>query len=110
MDELEKIRKKKLEQLQRAQQENLNQQMQQESQMQQQIEQLEMIVKQALTREALQRYGNLKVAHPEKAMQVLVILGQALQQGQISKVDDKMLKEVLIKLTPEKKDFKIKRV
>jgi programmed cell death protein 5 len=110
MDELEKIRKKKLAQLQRLQQERLQQQMQEEAQVQQQIEQLEMIVKHALTKEALQRYGNLKAAHPEKAMQLLVILAQAIQQGQINQVDDKTLKQILIRLTPEKKEFKIKRV
>ena len=109
MDELEQIRKRKLEQLQRLQQERI-QPSQEETQLQQQIEQLELIVKQALTKEALQRYGNLKAAHPEKAMQLLVILAQAIQQGQISQVDDKTLKEILIKLTPEKKEFKIKRV
>jgi len=109
MDELEKIRKKKLEQLQRSQQEKVQQQMQEETQLQQQIEQLEIIVKQKLTKEALQRYGNVKAAHPEKAMQLLVILAQAIQQGQLDQIDDKTLKEILIKLTPEKKDFKIKR-
>jgi programmed cell death protein 5 len=109
MDELEKIRKRKLEQLQRLQQEKLQQQMQEEVQLQQQIEQLELMVKQALTKEALERYGNLKAAHPEKAMQLLVVLAQAIQQGQINQVDDKTLKQILIKLMPEKKDFKIRR-
>ena len=109
MDELEKIRKKKLEQLQNMQQGNIQNQMQEDAQAQQQIEQLEILVKQKLTREALQRYGNVKAAHPEKAVQLLVILAQAIQQGQIDKVDDTTLKQILIKLTPEKKDFKIKR-
>ena len=109
MDELEKIRKKKLEQLQGLQQEKVQQQMQEEAQVQQQIAQLEMLVKQKLTKDALQRYGNVKAAHPEKAMQLLVILAQAIQQGQLDQIDDKTLKEILIKLTPEKKDFKIKR-
>jgi programmed cell death protein 5 len=110
MDELERIRKKKLAQLQRLQQEKIQQQAQEEAQMQQQIEQLEIIVKQVLTKEALQRYGNLKAAHPEKAIQLLVILAQAIQQGQINQVDDKTLKQILIKLTPEKKEFKIKKL
>ena len=109
MDELEKIRQKKLEQLKKLQQENL-QQSNEEAQAKQQLEQLEMIVKQKLTKEALQRYGNLKAAHPEKAVQVLIVLAQAIQQSQIEKVDDDTLKQLLIKLTPQKKDFKIKRV
>lgn len=109
MDELDQIRQKKIEQLQRSQQEKF-QQTNEESQMQLQIEQLESIVKQALTKDALQRFGNLKAAHPEKAMQLLAILAQALQQGQISQIDDNTLKEILIKITPEKKEFKIKKI
>jgi len=109
MDELEKIRKKKLEQLKSMQQDNIQNQMQEEAQAQEQIEQLEILVKQKLTKDALQRYGNVKAAHPEKAVQLLVVLAQAIQQGQIDQVDDTTLKQILIKLTPEKKDFKIKR-
>lgn len=105
MDELEEIRKRKMEGLKKQQ---LNQ-MQEEQQMQQQVQQLEEIVKQVLTKEALERYGNLKTAYPDRAVQLIVILAQALQSGQITKVDDDMLKEILKKLTPKKKEFKIKR-
>ena len=106
MDELEELKKKKLEELKNQQ---LNQS-QEEAQLQQQVEQLEAVVKQAFTKEALERYGNLKAAHPEKAVQLLVILGQAIQQGQITKIDDEKLKEILLKLTPKKRDFKIKKI
>ena len=105
MDELEEIRKRKMEGLKKKQ---LNQ-MQEEQQMQQQVQQLEEIVKQVLTKEALERYGNLKTAYPDRAVQLIVILAQAIQSGQITKVDDDMLKEILKKLTPKKKEFKIKR-
>ena len=110
MDELEKIRKKKLEQLQSMQQGNIQNQMQEEAQAQEQIGQLEILVKQKLTKDALQRYGNVKAAHPEKAVQLLVVLAQAIQQGQIGQVDDDTLKQILIKITPEKKEFKIKKI
>ncbi len=107
MDELEEIRQKKLAELQAQQQ----QQIQQQAQMQQQIEQLEQIVRQFLTKEALQRYGNLKAAHPEKAVQILVLLGQAAQQGQIKeKITDAEFKNLLQRLAPQKKEFKIKRI
>lgn len=105
MDELEEIRRKKLEELKKQQ---LNQ-MQEEQQMQQQIQQLEEIIKQVLTKEALERYGNLKTAYPDRAVQLLVILAQAVQSGQITKIDDDALKEILKKLTPKKKEFKINR-
>ena len=104
MDNLEEIKKRKLEELQKQ-----AAQPTQEQQLQQQVEQLELIVKQAFTKEALERFGNLKAAHPEKAIQILVILAQALQAGQLQKIDDTTLRELLKKITPEKKDFKIKR-
>jgi len=84
--------------------------LQQQAQFRQQVEQLEMIVKQKLTKKALERYGNIKSAHPEKAIQLLAVIGQGIQSGQINEIDDDQLKEILIKLTPEKKDFKIKRM
>ena len=109
MDELDEIRKRKLEELKKQQVESMQQQAQEQEQLQQQIQQLEAIVKQAFTKEALERYGNLKAAFPDRAVQLLVILAQALQSGQITKIDDNALKEILKKLTPKKKDFKIKR-
>jgi programmed cell death protein 5 len=110
MDELDEIKQRKMEELKQAQLGQMQQQSQEEEQLKQQIEQLEITVKQALTKDALQRYGNLKAASPEKAVQLLVILAQALQSGQISKIDDDTLKEILKKITPEKKDINIKRV
>jgi len=110
MDELDEIRKRKLEELKKQQVEGMQQQAQEQQQLQQQIQQLETLVKQSFTKEALERYGNLKAAYPERAVQLLVILSQAIQSGQVSKIDDNTLKEILKKITPEKKDFKIKRV
>ena len=110
MNELEEIKKRKLDELKKAQLGQLQQQSQEEQQLQQQIQQLEMVVKQALTKEALERYGNLKAAFPDRAVQLLVILTQAIQSGQITKIDDNTLKELLKKLSPEKRDIKIKRV
>ena len=110
MDELEELRKRKLEELKKAQLQKLQQQAQEQEQLQQQIQQLEIIVKQALTKDALQRYGNLKTAFPDRAVQLLVILAQAIQSGQINKIDDNTLREILKKISPEKKDVKIRRV
>jgi len=110
MNELEEIKKRKLEELKKTQLEQMQQQTQEEEQMKQQIEQLEIVVKQALTKEALERYGNLKTAFPDRAVQLLVVLAQAIQSGQIKNIDDDTLKEILKKISPEKKDIKIKRV
>ena len=107
MPTLADIRKKKLEELMHLQQEKS----QEQAQIHQQIEQMENIVKQFMTKDALARYGNLKTAHHEKALQLLLILFQAIQKGQIQdKINDSTLKKVLEQLTPKKKDIKIKRV
>ena len=111
MPTLEEIKKRKLEELMRLQQEKLQEQSQEQAQIQQQIEQIENVVRQFLTKEALIRYGNLKTAHHEKALHLLVILFQAIQKGQIQgKIDDSTLKKILGQLTPKKKEIKIKRI
>jgi len=101
MDELEIIRQKKMEEIQK-----LQQQMEEEAQLQQQVSQIEMIVKQRLTKDALSRFGNIKTAYPEKYIQLLAVFGQLISK--VSVVDDNMLKEILIKLEPKHK-FKIRR-
>ena len=107
MPTLDEIRRKKLEAL--MQQQNA-QQLDEESQLKQQIEQMESAVKQFFTKEALARYGNLKAAHQEKAIQVLVVLFQAIQKGQVQgKIEDSLLKKILEQLTPKKKEFNIHR-
>ena len=111
MPTLDDVRRKKLEELMRLQQQKSQQQPDEQAQIQQQIEQMESIVKQFLTKEALARYGSLKAAHQEKALQVLVVLFQAIQKGQVKgKIDDALLKKLLEQLTPAKKDFKITRI
>src|SRR3989338_2075082 len=106
-DELEELKRKKLmQQLQMQQQSSF----QEEAKLQQQISQLEIAVKQFFSKEALERYGNIKAAHPEKSVQLLAVIGQLVQAGRIKdKLTDEQLKEILKRLTPKKKEFKIKR-
>lgn len=99
MDELEALRQRRLEELQQSQQEDIE--------IHQKIQQLEIMIKQVLTKKAIERYGNIKAAHPEKAIQLLAVLAQPIQSGQVTQIDDDQLKDVLMKLTPQKKDFKI---
>jgi programmed cell death protein 5 len=108
MDELEEIRKKKLEELKQQQLDQLQEQQEEEVKLQQQLQMLESVVRQKLTKKALERYGNIKVAHPEKAVQLLAILGQAIQSQNIERIDDDELKEIL-KRMGEKRETKITR-
>jgi programmed cell death protein 5 len=107
MNELEQIRQRRLQELQQKQQ----QQMQEEVKLQQQLTALEELVKTKLTREAIQRYGNIKAAHPDKAVQLLAFLGQMIQTGKLTEtITDEKLKIILNKLTPQKRDISIKRM
>ena len=109
MDELNQIKQKKLEELQKQMGQQAEQQIAEETQIKQQIEQLESIVKTKLTKEALERYGNIRAAHPEKAVQALIVISQLMQTGQAEMIDDTMLKKILRRLTPQKREFKIRR-
>ncbi len=74
----------------------------------QQFQALEQIVKQHMTKQALSRYGNVKVAHPELAIKAVSMLASFIQSGQIDTIDDDMLKQVLKSLSVNKQ-YKIKR-
>ena len=88
----------------------MNQEMQEQLKLQQQLAQLESSAKQYMTKEAIQRYGNLKVAHPQKALEVIMLLAQLIQNGQLKdKVDDYALKEFLLKTQQQKREFKLMR-
>jgi programmed cell death protein 5 len=79
-------------------------------QLQKQIQALEEIAKQYLDKDAISRYGTLKTAHPEKAVQVIALIAQAAQSGQIrGKITDAEFKEFLVRLEPAKKRFSITR-
>lgn len=111
MPTLDELRKKRLEELMQAQQQKSQQQSDERSQIQQQIEQMESVVRHFFTKEALARYGTLKTAHQEKALQLLVVLFQAIQKGQVKgKIEDSLLKKILEQLAPKKREIRINRV
>ena len=67
--------------------------------MQQQLQVLEHQVKNYLSKDALSRFGNLKTAHPDIAMKVIMILAKAIEAGQIKEeLSDDALKSLLIEL------------
>ena len=105
MTDLDELKRKRMEEMMQLQQSEV---FQEQIQLQKQVEMLETIAKQKMTKEAISRYGNLKSAHPEKAIQIIAVLAQAIQQGQITEhITDEKLKSMLIQLEPPKKEFKI---
>ncbi len=106
MSELDEIRKRKIAEFQRQG----SQSQSEEQKLRDQVAQLESMVRPLLTKEALVRYGTIKTAFPEKAIQVLVMIAQLAQAGRIKSVDDMMLKKFLGQLTPQKRETKIQGI
>lgn len=103
--DLEALKKQRLEQLQT---ELMQKHMQEQGEIQEQLEQLETLAKRFMSPEAIARYGNLKAVHTEKAIQSIVVIAQLIQQKKITeKITDDQYKNLLLRLTPEKKEFRI---
>ena len=110
MSELDDIRMRKLASMQAQ---DLNKQQNaanEEANLRKQIAELESIVKQVLTKEALERYSNIKAVDYDKAVQIIAVIGQLVQSGRVEMIDDKMLIQLLSKLAPKKRQINIKRV
>ena len=76
---------------------------------QEQLAQLETVVKQYFTPDALTRFGNVKAAHPETATKVIIALAQLIQSNQLQqKISDDILKKILEQLT-QTREIKITR-
>ena len=91
-------------------QNQLQNEYQEQLKLQEQIEQLEMVAKQFLSPDAISRYGTLKSAHPEKAIQSLAMVVQLAQQNKlVGKLTDAEYKALLVRLTPQKREIKINK-
>ena len=77
---------------------------------QQKILEIESTAKKYMTQDAISRYGALKSAHPEKALQAIALIAQLGSQNKITeKINDQQFKQLLMKLEPEKRQTKIIR-
>ena len=100
---LEEIKKKKLEELQSK----INQPQNQAELEKQQLDQLKKkLLNKHLTKEAIERLGRVRLAHPSLAEQAELVILQATQTGKIDLIGDKELKEILTELSSGKKEFR----
>ena len=108
-EELEKLRKKRLQELQ--QQAALEESLEgEEDQKKQFEEQKKAILRSIMTADARERLGRIKMARPKAAEQIENQIIMVAQSGQLkSKINDEQLRMLLSKILPKKRDIKIKR-
>ncbi len=105
-EELEEIRRRKMEQL-RMQQLAAQQQVDEETVVQ---ERIKSIMRQILTPDARERLARIKMVKPQIAMAVEEQLIALAQSGQIQrKIDDETLVKLLDRLMPKKHEINIVR-
>jgi programmed cell death protein 5 len=104
--ELEALRQKRMAEIQQQQ----NNQSAQEEKAKQFEMQKQAILRQILTPEARDRLANIKLANPEQANAVEMQLIQIAQSGRLQGViTDAMLREILQKIIPRKREITIER-
>jgi len=105
-DELEAIRRRKLAELQQAQEQALAQQ-----QMREQLQaQKQMILRQILSPEARERLARIELAYPELTDSIENQLIALAQSGRVQRViDDATLRQILERLIPRRREIKIER-
>ncbi len=110
MDDLEEIRRRKLMELQ-AQRQREMEELQRQEELRRQIEaQKKAILRAILEPEAKERLARIRLAHPEVAEAVENQLIALAQSGRINqKISDELLKEILKRAMPKKRETRIIR-
>ena len=105
-DELDAIRRRKLAELQQAQDQAFAQQQYRD----QAQAQRQSILRQILTPEARERLGRIELAYPELKESVETQLIQLAQSGRVQRmIDDETLRQILERVIPKRRDIKIER-
>lgn len=98
-EELEMLRKKRMQELQME--ENADQQMEQQK---------HSVMRQLLEPEARERLARMKLARPDVGKMVEQQILMLAQSGRVNgKIDDKTLRQILAKIIPKKREINISR-
>jgi programmed cell death protein 5 len=105
-DELAEIRRRRMAQMQQQQSDQGE-----ELERQRQVEaQIHMVLMQIMEPDARERLNTIKITKPDFAKGVEQQLVLLAQSGRLkTKITDQQLKELLVQLTPKKKEFRISR-
>jgi programmed cell death protein 5 len=99
MSDLDELKHKRLEELQQLSHERMAAQLQEKQNMHQQIEALENLARNAMSKEARQRYGTLKLAHPHTAVQLCIFVVRAMESGKLQGIiSDEQLRDILVQM------------
>lgn len=108
-DELDDLREERLEELQEQQEEGIDQEAQQEAQQQAEA-QKQAVLRQHLTDGARQRLNSVKMSKPQFAERVEQQLIGLAQSGRLNdKIDENQMRDLLQEMSPDSKQFDIKR-
>jgi DNA-binding TFAR19-related protein (PDSD5 family) len=99
-ESIDEIKQKRLQKLMQQQNETLK--------LQKQLGILEQNIKKHMSQEAYSRYSNIKLAHPKKAIHVLILINQAIETKKVAQIDDSSFKQ-LLKQLQNNTEFRIKR-
>jgi programmed cell death protein 5 len=107
MSELDELRQRRLRELQSLQQQSRQQNVQEQLQAQQMEEQINLIMRQIMDPEARERLANIRMARPDFARQVEILLIQLYQGGRLKALSDTQFKALLAKISGTKRESKI---
>ncbi len=74
----------------------------------QNISLLEQKAKQVMTKEAISRFGNIKTAHPDLALQLIIFINEQLKRKPLL-IDDAQLKSILQSIQTQKPRLTIRK-
>jgi len=108
-DELEELRRRRMQQLMQQQMQAQQQDSVQEQMREAEINnQIKYIISQILSSEARERLSNIRLARPQQARQIEMLLIQLKQAGRLPSVlSDGEFKQILLKITGGKRESKV---
>jgi len=108
MSELDELRQRRLRELQMMQGQSRRDVLQEQITAQQQDQQINLIMRQIMTPEARERLANIRLARPDFARQVEIMLIQLYQAGRLKELNDQTFKALLTKISSTKRETTIR--